>query len=237
MSKGIALITGGSRGIGKALAYALAADGYDLSLVARSTNSLESVAKDITDMHGVQVVSIACDLSEPSDIPSIIEKTTNTFGKIDILVNNAGVGGKGTLDVSVDKFDELYSVNLRAPFILMKHTVPVMLDQGSGMIVNISSRAGKVGFEEWGAYGAGKFGLVGLTDSVYRELAKKGIKVTTICPGWTDTDMARDGGSADTDFDQMIKVDDIAETVRWLLKLSPTACVREIFIDPRGDVV
>lgn len=237
MSKRIALITGGSRGIGKSLAYSLAADGFDLSLVARSTMSLEPVVQAITEKYSVQVLPIACDLSDPDDIPLIVEKTTKTYGRIDLLVNNAGVGGKGTLEVTVEKFDELYSVNLRAPFILMKHTVPVMLDQGSGMVVNISSRAGKIGFEEWGAYGAGKFGLVGLTDSVYRELAKKGIKVTTICPGWTDTDMARDGGNADTDFDQMIKVDDIAETIRWLLKLSPTACIREIFIDPRGDVV
>ena len=125
----------------------------------------------------------------------------------------------------IDKLQSLLATNLVGPFKLLQEVVPKLLEQQRGLIINIASRAGKIGFAGWGAYGASKFGLVGLSESLYRELARSGIKVTTLCPGWIDTDMAKRGGSPLRTHD-MIQPEDIMKTVRWLMSLSPAACVR-----------
>ena len=151
------------------------------------------------------------------------------------MVNNAGEGGAGTLDVQLDKLTSLLNVNLVGPFKLLQEVVPILVAEQSGIVINIASRAGKIGFAGWGAYGASKFGLVGLSESLYRELAAFGVKVTTICPGWIDTEMAKMGGSPLASSD-MIQPDDLMKTVRWLMSLSPAACVREVVIECRDDI-
>jgi short-subunit dehydrogenase len=110
-----------------------------------------------------------------------------------------------------------------------------MIEGNAGTILNVASRAGIIGFPNFGAYGASKFGMVGLSESLYRELAPRGIKVTALCPSWIDTDMARESGTP-LSSEEMIQTEDLMKTVRWLLSLSPAACVREVMIECRADI-
>jgi NAD(P)-dependent dehydrogenase (short-subunit alcohol dehydrogenase family) len=203
-------------------------------LVARSKETLHSVLREIevdgtrakASRHSIEAV----DLRDVESIPSLVDRTLQRYGRIDLLVNNAGIHHSGTLEVPAEEFERALSVNLVAPFALMQAVVPIMKAQRSGHIINIASRAGKVGFAGEGAYCATKFGLVGLSESLYRELATDGIRVTTICPGWTNTDMAQQAGAPMPPQD-MIQPTDILQTVRWLLRLNPATCVREVVIE------
>lgn len=150
----VALITGASRGIGKGLALAFAEDGFQIALVARSINDLEKVAEEVRNSFDVPCLCVPADLSKSDSISGIVKMVLDKFKRIDVLINNAGMGAFGTLDVSVETFEQLFAVNLRSPFLLMQQIVPVMIQQGTGLVVNISSRAGKIGFAEWGAYAA-----------------------------------------------------------------------------------
>ena len=170
-----------------------------------------------------------------ASIVAAIQSVPRSFGDLALVINNAAEGGAGTLDVDFEKFESLLSVNLAGPFRLLQEVVPLLIERRQGLIINVASRAGKIGFAGWGAYGASKFGLVGLGESLYRELAPQGIKVTTLCPSWMDTDMAREGGTP-LSSEQMIQPDDIMKTVRWLMSLSPAACVREIMIECKNDI-
>lgn len=234
MVKPVALVTGASRGVGRALAVGLARDGYNVVAMARSIDLLNDIAREsgVTDS---TILPIRVDMGDPHSIESAIRSIPAEFGELKIVVNNAAEGGAGSLDVSKDKFRSLLSVNLEGPFLLLKELVPVLKRNKNGLIVNVASRAGKVGFAGWGAYGASKFGLVGLSESLYRELSPAGVKVTTLCPSWIDTDMAREGGTP-LDSSEMIQPEDLMKTIRWLLSMSPAACVREVLIECRRDI-
>jgi 3-oxoacyl-[acyl-carrier protein] reductase len=118
----------------------------------------------------------------------------------------------------------------------LKEVVPLMKKRGKGHIFNIASRGGKTGFAGEGAYDASKFGIVGLSESLYRELAGEGISVTAICPGWVDTEMAQQGG-ATLLREEMIQPEDIMKTIQWVLKLAPNTCVREVVLEPTKSIV
>ena len=230
----VAFITGASRGIGREIATGLAKDGYNLILVARSIKALQEVLQEINDHNtGEDAPShsiYATDITEIEQVKKAVQETVEKYGRIDVLVNNAGTYTPGTFDLSAGEFDRMLQVNLVAPFNVMKEVIPIMKQQQNGSIINISSRAGKVGFAGDGGYVAGKFGLVGLNESVYRELSTYGIRVTAICPGWTDTEMATQAG---TPFGgpEMIQPSDILNTIRWLLNLSPSVRVRELVLE------
>jgi NAD(P)-dependent dehydrogenase (short-subunit alcohol dehydrogenase family) len=229
----VAIVTGGSRGIGLEVAKGLAEDGYSLAIVARSKDGLLQALQEL-DIGAGETTSRkhtihAVDVADAKAVKAVVDRTLEQYGRIDLLVNNAGIHLSGTLDVSVEEFQRGLNVNLVAPFAFMQAVLPVMKAQRSGHIINIASRAGKVGFASEGAYGAGKSGLVGLAASAYRELAQDGIKVTTVCPGWTNTDMAR--VRAPMPPQDMIQPADILRTVRWLLGLAPATCVREVVIE------
>jgi NAD(P)-dependent dehydrogenase (short-subunit alcohol dehydrogenase family) len=239
MTEKVALITGASRGLGREIAQGLAKDGYTLALVARSADSLNAVLDEINRLdrqapalpHAVH----AMDVTDADAVRGVIRETVQQFGRIDLLVNNAGMYQAGTFDLSVQEFERMLDVNLIAPFLFMQGIVPVMKKQGEGFIVNISSRAGKVGFAGDGGYVASKFGLTGLSESAYRELTSCGIRVTAICPGWTDTDMAQAANTPLAGPD-MIQPSDILQTVRWLLSLSPSARVREVVMECKDSI-
>ena len=160
----------------------------------------------------------------------MIADVVSKFGRIDLLFNNAGIGNSGSLEMSVEEFDEILAVNLRGAYSFLKAVVPIMKKQHSGTIINMASNAGKTGYAGWGAYGASKFGLVGLSESLHRELSAQGIKVTAICPNWVDTDMAKISGLSAA---EMISPEDILKTVRWLLSLSPAAVIKDVLIECR----
>ena len=230
----VALITGASRGIGRAVAMGLAHDGYQTILVGRSRRTLEQVAQTVceqvkrNDVLAPQVVKL--DLSDVDKIAEILGSVTYRLGRVDVLVNNAGQHIEGSLGMHCKDLEHLLRVNVTAQVAVLQTVVPMMKERGRGHIFNVASRAGKVGFEGVGGYCASKFALAGFGESLYRELVPQGIKVTTLCPGWVNTDMAADAHCT-LDPDDMIQPEDLYKTIRWLLSLSPCACVKEVLLE------
>jgi 3-oxoacyl-[acyl-carrier protein] reductase len=191
LSGKVALVTGASRGIGRAISLALAAEGAALVLAARSTADLEAVAAEVMSLGGSALVA-PCDVRSAGQVKRTFRAAIKQFGRLDILVNNAGVAFRVALaEMAEADLDLTLAVNLKGAFLCCREAVPVMAAQGSGIIINISSGAGKQGFPELAAYCATKFGLIGLTESLAAELAERGVKVYAVCPGATDTRMYR----------------------------------------------
>ncbi len=226
-SKKVAIITGASKGIGYDVARGLANDGYRVVLIARTENSLSDLAKQITNSGG-EVKIICADITNFEFITQELTTIIKQWGRVDVLVNNAGIYKSGTLEATLDDYQAVYDVNFKAQLMLIKIVIPVMQKQKNGYIFNIASIAGKIGFAATGAYVSSKFALVGLSESLHNEYATDGIKITSICPSWVATDMAK---AANLPESLMIKPVDILQTIRWLLLLSPATFVKEIVLD------
>jgi short-subunit dehydrogenase len=238
MDDPVAIVTGASRGIGKAVAKGLTEKKYKTILISRSEDKLQEVAKEIIKETGDDSPSpeiISFDLSDIENIEGLVKRIKNDYGRIDVLVNNAASYLNGTFEASVDEFRQLVEMNLISAHELMKAVVQVMKAQKGGHIFNIASRAGKIGFATTGMYSASKFALVGISESVYREYAEHGIKVTALCPSWVDTEMAREAG-ANLDPEEMIQTEDIAKTVNYLLDISSSASIKDIMIECRTRI-
>ena len=230
----VAIVTGASKGIGKAAALGLAKMNYRLVIIGRNEKELEQVADEIKNISGKNPLSFQLDITNTNTVNNTITEIVNKTGRIDILVNNAGIYFNGTLSISEADFKTMLDTNLTAQLLLTQAVVPQMQKQKSGYIFNVASRSGKIGFAESGGYSASKFGMVGLSESLYRELTPQGIKVTALCPGWVNTKMAFEAGTP-LEPEQMIQPEDLMETIRWLLNLSPGACIKEVVIDaPRS---
>jgi len=225
----IALITGASKGIGKAIAIGLAELGYQTILIGRNRDDLNKVAGEIIKAGGPQPVSFSVDITNSEKVKETVAEVAIQFGRIDILVNNAGVHFGGSLDLPELDFKSMLETNIVAQLIFAQEVVPVMKKQQSGYIFNVASRSAKVGFAGSGGYCASKFGLLGLSESLYRELTPQGIKVTALCPAWVNTNMAQEAGTP-LQPEEMIQPDDMFKTIHWLLELSPGACVKEVVI-------
>jgi 3-oxoacyl-[acyl-carrier protein] reductase len=231
----VAIVTGASRGIGREVAAGLAADGYELALIARNRAELERLAAELPADGGRTHSVTELDVSDAAAVEAATAEILRRHGRVDVLVNNAGAYTAGGLDLACEDLEEMVKVNLVAPFLFMKAAIPVMTAQGAGHVFNVASRAGKVGFAGDGGYVASKFGLVGLSESIYREFAEAGIAVTAICPGWTDTRMAWISNTPLT-AEEMIQPSDILETVRWLLRLTPSVRIREVVLECRRSI-
>ncbi len=233
----VAVITGASRGIGKAIALELARTGYQLVLISKSESLLIDLSNSISIMPGCTTpVYFAADITNYEKVEKCIEKTIVDFGRINVLVNSAGIYYKGSSSLSLNDFRKLVETNLIAQFSLMNQVIPVMKKQQSGYIINIASRAGKTGLPLEGGYSASKFGLVGLSEALYRELSAFGISVTAVCPGWVETDMAFEAGTQ-LKTGEMIEPADVAKTVSWLLSLSENCRIKEIIIEPSKNIL
>ncbi|WP_347838943.1 SDR family oxidoreductase [uncultured Draconibacterium sp.] len=225
-----AIITGAGKGIGKAIAIGLAQLKYNTVLVGRNRDDLEAVALQIKEDSWIDSQIIQVDITNTDALKKAIAQLVNDCESIDVLVNNAGVYYSGTTDAKEDEFIKMLETNLTAQYQLLKQVVPVMKVQGSGYIFNVASRAGKIGFAGSGAYSASKFAMVGLNESLYRELNPLGIRVTALCPGWVNTQMACLAGTPHK-ADEMIQPEDLFKTLQWLMSLSPGACVKEVVIE------
>ena len=188
MENRIALVTGAGRGIGRAIALGLAAEGARVAVTARSLDELENLAGEVKAGGGDALV-VPGDLSDRSAPARIVRAVTETWGPVEILVNNAGVGSsqnpKPLVDFDDDFWDLTLMVNLTAPYLLTKLVLPPMMERGWGRIINISSIAGRLGGEHGAAYGASKHALLGLTRSTAVEAAPHGITANAVCPGVT----------------------------------------------------
>ncbi|MGB0111876.1 MAG: SDR family oxidoreductase [Ilumatobacteraceae bacterium] len=185
-----AIITGASRGIGVYLARALAEEGVNLSLAARSEAELATVRTEIEAL-GVAAIATVCDVTDPADRARLIERTETEIGPVDILVNNAGIERIRRFETAAEAdFTDTLAVNLEAPILLTRAVVPGMLERGRGHVVNIASGAGKVGLPYSTSYCASKHGLVGFTHALRAEYERSPVGFSVVCPGFvTDAGM------------------------------------------------
>lgn len=196
----VVIITGAGRGIGKATALLLAENQAKVVIVSRTEKEILQVANQIEEM-GKETLPIPADVSDQEEVRQIIEKTLNRFGRIDVLINNAGIGlCKSVIDTTPEDWDKVMAVNLKGIFLGSKAVLPIMLKQGAGIIINISSGAGRTGYPGLAAYCASKFGVLGFTESLAQEVAPQGVKVFAVCPGATNTRMYQEmfGNTANT---------------------------------------
>ena len=193
LDKQIALITGASKGIGKAIATGLAMEGAHVILVARSVEQLSSLKASLTSS-GLKASIHVADISRQAQAEAMIGSAINDFGRLDILVNNAGIGFfKPLTEMPLEEFDAMWSVNVRAIFVAAKAALPYMIKARSGSIVNIGSLAGKNSFKGGAGYSATKWALRGLASSLMLEVREHNIRVVTIFPGSVDTDFSMAG--------------------------------------------
>jgi len=235
----LAVITGASRGIGKKVAVGLAEDGYKTILFARSNKGLKETESEIKNIVQEKEELLPdlypVNITNHKRVEESIEAIKEKYGRIDILFNNAGIWSTGSLDYSVEEYKNVLETNLVAQYSFLKNTVPVMKKNKSGYIFNLASRAGIIGFPGSGTYVSSKFGFVGLSKSLYAELAEYKIKVTALCPSYVNTDMSKQVNPP-ISRDNMIQPEDILNTVRYLLTLSHDSYVKEIIIECRTSL-
>ncbi|HEY6186238.1 MAG TPA: 3-oxoacyl-ACP reductase FabG [Pyrinomonadaceae bacterium] len=186
-----ALITGGGRGIGRAVAFALAREGARVAVIARTQSEVRRVAAEIKEECDTEALSFACDVSDRQSISGAFAEVAKAFGRgVEILVNNAGIAESAPLLKTDDEMWQRHlNVNLSGTFYCTRAALPTMLAGGWGRIINIASIAGKTGAPYVSAYAASKHGVLGLTRSLALEVATRGITVNAICPGYVETDM------------------------------------------------
>ncbi len=221
-----ALITGGSSGIGLAIAQALRNDGYELTLVSRRREKIEAAAAELG------ALAVAADVSTEEECVRLVAEHRERHGRLDVLVNSAGIGIAGTLDTQPTKhWDLQMGVNLRGLFLVTRECIP-LLRESKGWIVNLASIAGTAPTPGLATYGASKAAVISLTRSLNAELEDDGIRTVAICPGFVDTPMAAWSGIPT---DEMILPEDCAEIVRMCLRLSPHARVPQVVVERVGS--
>ena len=237
-AKGLAIITGASQGIGAVIAAGLATDGYRVVLIARSKQNLEKVHDEImrSNKHVQEPIVLPLDITDCTKADTEIKDIHQKYGAVDILVNAAAMFMDGSLSEPVDNFRKIMEINVIAQYGILKTVTEIMKVQKNGYIFNVASRAAKYGFADGGIYGSTKFALLGLAESLYRELAPLGIRVTTLCPGWVNTDMAKKAGTPFKD-EEMIQPDDLLNTIRCLLNLSENVCIKDIVFEMKKSII
>jgi NADP-dependent 3-hydroxy acid dehydrogenase YdfG len=224
------LITGASSGIGKASALTLAQEGANLVLVARGAKRLIEMEATV-EQAGGKAVSVVGDAREEETVLRAVATATDAFGSLDILINNVGVGNyKNLVETSAQEYDEMMDTNMRSTFLFTRHAVPIMIDQGSGLILMISSMAGIYGFAGEAVYCATKFAQVGFAQGLDKELRPHGIKVGVICPGGVKTEFALGKGRTEQGVAEsgMLEPEDVAGAVLLACTQSPRSRIIEI---------
>ncbi|PUB16684.1 3-ketoacyl-ACP reductase [Paenisporosarcina sp. OV554] len=222
-----AIITGAGRGIGRAIAIALANEGVNVGLLARSEEHLQQVVKE-TEAQGVKAVFATADVSSNDEVTKAIDSLTSELGTVDILINNAGIAKFGKfMDLDVEEWEKIIQVNLMGVYYVTRAVLPGMIEQQSGDIINISSSAGQKGAPITSAYSASKFGVLGITESLAMEVRKHNIRVTALTPSTVATDLAIDNDLTDGNPDKVMQPEDIAEFIVSQLKLNKRIFVKE----------
>lgn len=228
----VALITGGSSGIGFAIAKALLEKDMKVAICGRDRNKLKRAEAEL-DQYGNNLLSMSVNVANRAEVNKWVKQAFERFGRIDILVNNAGVALWSNIeDIGDEHLEYHLSINLKGSLYCAQAVIPYMKEQRKGYIINISSICGKTAFAGTGAYSISKFGLMALSDSLREEMAPYNIKVTAICPGYVATPLVAD---APVPREEMIRPDDIAKTVTFLLELSDKAMIKEIVIERMGE--
>jgi NAD(P)-dependent dehydrogenase (short-subunit alcohol dehydrogenase family) len=230
LNQKIAVVTGGGRGIGAAIAMKLAQMGASVVVCGRTKKIIDESATQIRKAGGT-AEAIACDVSDWNSVAALAQQVQQKYARLDILVNNAGIGGFSTplQSLPIENWDAILNTNLRGVFYTIRAFAPMMIASGGGDIVNISSLAGKNALPNGAAYAASKWGLNGLTYSVAEELRQHKIRVSAVCPGSTHTDLSPHEGKSP---DKMLRSEDIAHAVAMIVTQRPNAFVSEVLIRP-----
>jgi 3-oxoacyl-[acyl-carrier protein] reductase len=220
-----AIITGAGKGIGKAIALALAKEGVNIILVARTQEEIDSVAAKVRSLR-VKAIAITADVADINSVNAAIEKALAEFGTIDILINNAGIAAFGNfLELEPTDWERIIQVNLMGTYYMTRAVLPNMIERQTGDIINISSTAGLSGNALTSAYSASKFAVLGLTESLMQEVRKHNIRVTALTPSTVATDMAKELKLTDGNPETVMQAEDMAELIIAQLKLN-----RRVFI-------
>lgn len=222
-----ALITGAGKGLGKAIAIALAQEGVNVGLVGRTEKDLISLAEELKT-YNVKIAIATADVSDMEGVNVAVAKIKGELGVIDILVNNAGIGAFGNfMELEPSKWKEIIDINLMGAYYVTRAVLPEMIDRKIGDIINISSTAGKNGSALTSAYSASKFGLIGMSESLMQEVRKHNIRVTTMLPSTVATDMALNLKLTDGNPDKVMQPEDFAELLIAHLKLNRRVFIKE----------
>jgi len=234
-----ALVTGGSSGIGLAIARALGEDGYALTVSARRPEKLEAAVEELR-ADGLEVHSVPAQMAEEEDVVGLVAAHRDKYGRMDVLVNNAGIGiGKEMDSIDTKHLDLQLGVNLRALIIATRESLPLLreagAEHGKALIVNTASIAGKSGTPWLSVYSATKAAVINFSQATQKEVGEAGIQVTALAPAFVDTPMT-DFVKGQVEAEQMIRPEDIAEAVRLLLRTSQNCLIPEIVFTRPGDV-
>ncbi|MHB8660132.1 MAG: SDR family NAD(P)-dependent oxidoreductase [Solirubrobacteraceae bacterium] len=233
-----AIVTGASRGIGLAIARALAGEGYGLTLTARKPETLEATARELSG-EGFEVSHVAANMNDEEAIRAVVRAHRERFGRLDVLVNNAGVGiGAGAGEHQTKFIDLQLDVNLRAIIMFYRECLDMLRAAGAehraALVVNLASIAGKSPQPWLSVYSATKAAVIAYTQAMNKELNGEGIKSLALCPGFVDTDMT-DFVKGEVPPEEMLRPADIAEAVRFMLRVSPACVVPEIVFQRSGE--
>ncbi|MFC5848293.1 3-ketoacyl-ACP reductase [Deinococcus petrolearius] len=224
-----ALVTGAGKGIGRAVAEALAREGVNVALLSRDRAALEALAGDLTARCGVQALALGADVADRAAVEAAVAQAAQTFGGLDILVNNAGTAQFGSvLDMEPAAWERMIQVNLLGTYYATRAALPHMVHQGGGNIVNIASTAGEKGAATASAYAASKAGVIAFTEALMPEVRRHDIRVILLNPSTVNTELAASLGLKIGAEDHMLQASDVADVLVSALKLPPRALVRNL---------
>jgi 3-oxoacyl-[acyl-carrier protein] reductase len=225
----VAIVTGAGRGIGRSIALTFANEGANVAVIARTESEIESVKQEIINL-GSKAIAIKADVTDESQVISMVQKVMDEFGRIDILVNNAGFAKHAYVqDISNELWDTTMNVNLRGIMLCTRMVYKQMMNQESGYIINISSGSGKHGSTMYATYSTSKFGVMGFTESLAAEGRQHGIKASVICPGPVATKM-RAGNHPSDDVSKLMLPQDVADVALFLVTQPKRAYIGEIVV-------
>jgi len=231
LSDAIAVVSGGSRGIGHAIVTKLAQMGATVVFTGRDEPRVQQVARELIEQ-GHRCDGVVCDVTDLASVEALAQHLRRDYGRVDTLVNNAGIGGPSGLlhELAPSDWDAIFNTNLRGVYFMLRAIVPLMTAAGSGHIINISSLAGKNPLPRGAAYSASKWGLNGLSYGVAEELRGQNIRVSVICPGSVNTDFSPRRVGKETG--KMLQPGDVAHAVAMLVTQEPQSFISEVLIRP-----
>jgi 3-oxoacyl-[acyl-carrier protein] reductase len=232
MPTSTALITGASRGLGRALAFALGGAGWRVGICSRSGDGVARTLAELRDAK-IEAAGRPASVSSESDVAALVSHVERELGPIDTLVNNAGVlHAKPFEEISPAEWDESFATNVRSLYVVTRAVLPGMCQRGAGTIVNVASLSGRSGFAGGTVYTATKHAVLGFSRSLMLEVRNEGVRVIAICPGSMDTEMIQRQAVFERDPERILKPEDVAQTILQAIRLPARALVSELDIRP-----